>query len=58
MSNEVPPHEALEKYAAGDIEVRHGKVDLWLILVYGALFAWAVFYGFSFWGGPGPGLDY
>ena len=57
-TNELPPHEALEKYAEGDIEVRHGRVNLWLVLVYAVLFAWAVYYGLSFWGGLGPGLDY
>ncbi|MFY9314661.1 MAG: hypothetical protein WAO95_03770 [Burkholderiales bacterium] len=58
MANDVPPHEAVEKYADGDIEVRHGRVDHWLVLVYAVLFVWAIYYGFEFWGGLGPGLDY
>lgn len=58
MANDVSPHEAVEKYADGDIEVRHGRVDHWLIPVYVVLFVWAIYYGFKFWGGLGPGLDY
>lgn len=56
-----PPHthgpEDLEGYGGGHIQARHGYVDLWLLVVYFVLFAWAVYYGLVYWGGLGPGLD-
>ncbi|CAD7839813.1 MAG: hypothetical protein [Olavius algarvensis Gamma 3 endosymbiont] len=53
-----PHHQQTEKYGGGHIESRHGRVDDWLFVVYVVLFAWALFYGFTYWGGLGPGLDY
>jgi hypothetical protein len=55
------PHheeEELESYAGGEIQVRPGKVNRWLMIVYFALFAWALYYLFTYWGGLGPGLAY
>jgi hypothetical protein len=55
---DVPYHQRTESYGGGHIEARHGKVDGWLALVYVVMFAWAIYYGFVYWGGLGPGLDY
>jgi len=50
-------HEHLEQYG-GHISSYHGKVHWWLAIVYLILFIWAMYYGFVYWGGLGPGLDY
>jgi hypothetical protein len=52
------PHEELEDYAGGHIQARHGRVDAWLMVVYVVLLVWALYYGYRYWGGLGPGLDY
>ena len=52
------PHEELEEYGAGHIKARHGRINAWLLVVYAALFVWALYYGYRYWGGLGPGLDY
>ena len=57
-SQDAPPSEHLESYGGGHIEARHGKVDGWLAVVYAVLFLWSIYYGFKYWGGLGPGLDY
>ena len=59
-------HDPLEVYAGGEIKAHHGKVNRWLLLVYAALFVWALYYlfgpfegltpTFGHWGGLGPGL--
>lgn len=54
----VPPHEEIHRYGGGSVESRRGKVDHWLSVVYFILFIWAIYYGFAYWGGLGPGLDY
>jgi hypothetical protein len=56
--SETPPHEELEEYGGGHIKARHGRVNSWLLVVYAVLFVWALYYGFHYWGGLGPGLDY
>ncbi len=48
----------LEEYAGGYIQARHGKINAWLIVVIVVLIVWAVYYGFTYWGGLGEGLDY
>lgn len=48
----------LEEYAGGYIKARHGKVNTWLVVVIVTLIAWAIYYGFTYWGGLGEGLDY
>ena len=53
-----PHHEETERYGGGHIEARHGRVNGWLAVVYLILFVWAIYYGFVYWGGLGPGLDY
>lgn len=59
-------HGALEEYAGGLIQARHGIVNKWLLVVYVVIFVWALYYltgpfedwrpTFGFWGGLGPGL--
>lgn len=48
--------DAIQEYAGGEIRSRHGIVNLWLIVVYVTLLAWAVYYLIRYWGGLGPGL--
>ena len=48
--------ERVEEYAGGEIHVRHGLVNTWLIAVYAVLAVWGIYYLFAFWGGLGPGL--
>jgi hypothetical protein len=50
--------DALEDYAGGYIQARHGKVNAWLVVVIVVLIVWAIYYGFTHWGGLGEGLDY
>jgi hypothetical protein len=51
------PHAdpAIEQFAGGEIESFHGRVDAWLLSVYGILAVWGVYYLVRFWGGLGPG---
>ncbi len=55
-----PAHasDEIEEYAGGEIQVRHGIINLWLIFVYFGLFVWSIYYLFEYWGGLGPGLAY
>jgi len=55
---DVPAHEHVESYGGGHVEARHGRVNLWLAVVYLIMFVWAIYYGVVYWGGLGPGLDY
>jgi hypothetical protein len=48
-------HEEMEEYQGGSIEEHHGYIPLWLLAVYAVLFIWALYYGYHFWGGVGPG---
>lgn len=56
--DDVPLHDELEKYGGGHITSHHGRIDAWLLVVYAILFVWALYYGYIYWGGLGPGLDY
>jgi hypothetical protein len=47
-------HE-MEEYAGGYIEARTGHIPAWLLVVYVVLFLWALYYGWQYWGGLGPG---
>lgn len=51
------PHHAheLQDYQGGEIQDRHGILPVWLLVVYGVLFLWGLFYSYNFWGGVGPG---
>jgi hypothetical protein len=53
----VPHHQQTQDYGGGHIQARHGRVTGWLLLVYLVLFLWALYYGYTYWGGLGPGLD-
>lgn len=52
------PEDAIESYAGGEIQVRHGRVNRWLLVVYLILFVWSMYYLYTYWGGLGPGLAY
>jgi hypothetical protein len=52
------PHNDVESYGGGDVQARHGRVDYWLLVVYTIMCLWALYYGITYWGGLGPGLDY
>lgn len=49
--------DEVENFGGGHIQARHGRVNRWLLLVYLVLFVWALYYGYTYWGGLGPGLD-
>jgi hypothetical protein len=53
----VPYHQQTEDYGGGHIQARHGRINGWLMVVYVVLFVWALYYGYVYWGGLGPGLD-
>ena len=54
----LPHHEQVEDYGGGHIQARHGRINSWLLVVYVIMFVWALYYGYEYWGGLGPGLDY
>ncbi|MEM5428597.1 hypothetical protein [Cupriavidus oxalaticus] len=54
---ETPHHQQTEGYGGGHIQARHGRINVWLLVVYLVLFIWALYYGHAYWGGLGPGLD-
>ena len=37
----------------GDVGSYEGKIPAWLLIVFGALILWAIYYFFEFWGGFG-----
>lgn len=53
-----PSPDHVEPYAGGEISVRHGIVNRWLLVVYLILFVWGIYYLFADWGGLGPGLGF
>lgn len=52
-----PRAEDLEDYGGGHIQAYHGRINVWLLVVYLIMFLWALYYGYTYWGGLGPGLD-
>ena len=54
----IPHHEQVEEYGGGHIQARHGRINSWLVVVYVIMFVWSIYYGYVYWGGLGPGLDY
>jgi hypothetical protein len=54
---EVPHDQQTEDYGGGHIKARHGRINAWLLVVYFIMFVWALYYGYVYWGGLGPGLD-
>jgi hypothetical protein len=55
--SQLPHHQQTEDYGGGHIKARHGRINKWLLLVYLVMFVWALYYGYTYWGGLGPGLD-
>ena len=55
--SKLPAHEQTESFGGGHIKARHGRINGWLLIVYFVLFVWALYYGYTYWGGLGPGLD-
>ena len=53
----MPHHMQTEEYGGGHVKARHGRINGWLLVVYTVLFVWAIYYGYVYWGGLGPGLD-
>lgn len=53
----LPHHLETSSYGGGHIKARHGRINRWLLVVYLILFVWALYYGWVYWGGLGPGLD-
>lgn len=47
----------VENYGGGHIQAHHGRIDVWLLVVYLIMFVWALYYGYVYWGGLGPGLE-
>lgn len=56
-AGEIPHHQQVEEYGGGHIQARHGRINRWLLIVYLVMFVWALYYGYTYWGGLGPGLD-
>lgn len=55
--HDIAHHQQVEGYGGGHIQARHGRINTWLLIVYSVLFVWALYYGYTYWGGLGPGLD-
>ena len=53
-AGEGSQHE-MEEYAGGYIQAWIGRIPAWLLVVYAVLFLWALYYGWQYWGGLGPG---
>ena len=51
-------HHEMEEYAGGYIQAWVGHIPAWLLAVYAVLFLWALYYGYTYWGGLGPGRPY
>jgi hypothetical protein len=56
--DDVPHHLQVESYGGGDVQARHGRINGWLLVVYAIMWVWALYYGVTYWGGLGPGLDF
>ena len=54
---DVPYHRQTQDYGDGHIQARHGRINGWLLAVYLVMLVWALYYGYTYWGGLGPGLD-
>jgi hypothetical protein len=55
--HDIPHHQQVEEYGGGHIQARHGRINTWLLIVYLVLFVWSLYYGYTYWGGLGPGLS-
>lgn len=56
-AHDEPHHRQTEDYGGGHVQARHGRINAWLLVVYLVMFLWALYYGYVYWGGRGPGLD-
>ena len=56
--HDLPHDQQTEKYGGGDIEARHGRINVWLLVVYAIMLLWSLYYGIKYWGGLGPGLAF
>jgi len=45
----APEREPVERYAGGEVEVRRGRVNRWLLVVYAVLALWGIWYLLTFW---------
>lgn len=57
-AQDLPHYMQVENYGGGEVQARHGRINAWLAVVYLILFVWALYYGYVYWGGLGPGLNY
>lgn len=57
-AEEIDIADHVEEFADGEVSTRHGRINGWLMAVYAIMFVWAIYYGITYWGGLGPGLDY
>lgn len=49
MSHAGLEREPVHRYAGGEIEVRPGRVNRWLLVVYAVLAVWGIWYLLAFW---------
>jgi len=54
LKEDAAAHGEQDLYSGGHISA---PIPRWLIVVYVVLFLWALYYGYIYWGGLGPGLD-
>ena len=57
-SDHMSHEDEREEYGGGAIEARHGYIPAWLLVVYLVLAVWGLYYGYTYWGGLGPGRIY
>lgn len=51
MSAPDPERDRLEEYAGGELQVRRGIVNRWLLAVYAVLAVWGIYYLLRYWTG-------
>jgi hypothetical protein len=49
MSVPDPEPDRVEEYAGGELGVRRGIVNRWLLAVYALLALWGIYYLFRYW---------
>ena len=55
--HDIPHDQQVEQYGGDRLQARHGRINTWLGAVYLIMLIWALYYGITYWGGLGPGLD-
>lgn len=58
MKNEHRGSDEVERYAGGEIQVRHGIVNRWLLATYAVLFVWSIYYLIGPFDGWRPTLEF